>query len=221
MKRDRVLMVPYWRGSTDLPDYSGKNVYGPKAVKRLQAQAHRHIPGLRFVCLTNEAVPGVECVPFQGHDVGGWSRILEAFRPDLHPEPGERLVMVGLDTCITGPCGWLWEWNLSPVGLPLDPYHAPKPCNAVMTWDASGARDVWGEFKASGNMHAYRLCGVPSEMALLRALYVARGWKPLEEEPKRLRSYKVHGYSAEASLIYFHGRPKMDQIPQTDPCLIA
>ena len=42
-----------------------------------------------------------------------------------------------------GDCEWLFEWEESPVGIPVDPYHPHKPCDAVImaivdSWDVDG-----------------------------------------------------------------------------------
>jgi hypothetical protein len=238
MKR---VMTCLWKGE-DLPSYSNGE-YGHEDVIRLAHGLARHMPDAvltvlmdtHFLETANSELYGdlpipVDFVPFSGHDCGGWSRILEAFCPTFHQDHDDRCLLVGLDTVLVGDCDWLFEWNESVVGLPLDPYTHPLPCNAVVSFDFFGAATVWNRYigeAARNGMADFYLGNAPSEMLLLRSLYAENDWKPLEPEVKRLLSYKVHvaPYAKQGgfmwshlnSIVYLHGRPKLSDLPDHDP----
>lgn len=224
----RRVIACLWEGDESLPDYS-RGKYGADDVEKLLDGIERHVSDGQLIMLVDEwggdvlspmwAGRDVSVVPFAYPDPGGWGRMLEAFRPTLWPKQGERNLLVGLDTVLTGDCDWLFEWDKSPVGLPLDPYNAPQVCNAVVSYDAEGAAIVW---RARGRVADTKYAGVPSEMALLRKLYVEQGWSPLEDTPTKLLSYKVHVRDRRrslhnASVVYFHGRSKPADLPEDDP----
>jgi len=221
------VITALWKGE-NLPRHSN-DVYGPEYVENLAQGVQEHIPDSELLVLTDAhywhrlSDSSARVLALDGYGVGGWSNILEMFRPDLWPCAGERMLGMGLDTVIVGDCSWLWEWDESPVGLPLDPYYAPLPCNGVMTWDREGAQLVWEAFLESrrARMARHLYARRPSEMALLRDLYARLGWVPLEHTHRRLLSYKVHvknGMPVEdASIVYFHGSPTPADLPESDP----
>lgn len=224
----RIVMTCLWKGE-DLPGYSN-DVYRPEHVANLAAGVRRHIPDSRLVVLADDHyAPLIDPLPvdvigFSGWGCGGWSNVLEAFRPGLRPPDGDRVLLVGLDTVIVGDCEWLFEWRDAPIGLPLDPYHHPEVCDAVVTFDAEGADLVWSAFLESrkDEMRGDLFMGKPSEMALLRRLRARYGWDTLEPEPRgRLMSYKVHvlpDFAFDgASIVYFHGEPKPDELDTRNP----
>ena len=58
-------------------------------------------------------------------------------------------------------------------------------------------------------------------MALLRQLYREEGWMPLEDKPQKLLSYKAHLLKKvmshkKASVVYFHGKPKLCDLLDVD-----
>lgn len=230
MKR-RVIAALWHDKKDELPSYSGKAAWTIGAVSKVVLNARRYIPDCEFVLLVDDAWhdayrsvipgpamfdrrPGVpDCIlKFSGTDVGGWSKLCEVFRPDLAPALGERDLFIGLDTVFVGDATWLFDWNHSPVGLPLDPYHAPERCDAVVSFDRAGAELVWSAYEASRDADGMRqdhYAGRPSEMALLRRLSKEHDWTALEPGFHKLRSYKVHGNERidGTSVVYFHGTP--------------
>lgn len=168
-------------------------------------------------------------VQFEGFGVGGWTNVLEAMNPDLYDEfvggdGSERALLVGLDTVFTGDCEWLFEWDEAPIGLPLDPYNSSQPCDAVVTFDRKGATLAWVEFMAARQHrkfpHLY--AGRPSEMVLLQHLWKIHGWPMLETTMDRLKSFKGcnlrdAAVCPDASLVYFHGRPKIRELATGHP----
>ena len=225
----RYVHTCLWKGK-DVP-----HEYGVADVVRLETNMLQHIPDATLVCHVDDAhhkavdlaIKGIT-VPFLGLGVGGWSNVLELFGWSHVWEPKERHLAVGLDTVFVGNCDWLFEWSADPVGLPLDPYAAPVPCDAVISFSMRGSIATWGEFLESrqsgmkGDLYANK----PSEMALLRRMYAENGWRPLEKKPHRLLSYKKHVRDERrsidgASIVYFHGKPKPTDLPKDDPVFKA
>lgn len=227
-KRTNRVFSCLWKGE-DLPGFCN-NVYGPKYVECLNRGVRRHVPNGQLTMLCDEyyyqilkkdkRFNSVRLEKFAEPGVGGWSRIFEVNRENLRPKLGKRHVWVGLDTVFMGNCQWLFDWSYSPVGLPMDPFHPHVACNGVWTWDYEGAAFVWDEYQAAkaSKMENYQLFGRPSEMMLLRYLFKAEGWVPLEDKPRKLLSYKRHvlfGYNPwkmQTSITYFHGNPKPHQL---------
>ena len=225
-------MACLWRG-TDLPGYSN-DVYDPEYVVALARGVKRHFDDARLHVLVDEyyhsalaqhsGMTGVNLIPFEGEGCGGWTNVLEAFRPSLNPNQGEtRTVLVGLDTVFMRNCDWLFEWSSSPVGLPMDPIMHGNPCDAVVTFDHHSTDIIWSRYvreRERDRMAKYHLGSVPSEMMLLRAMFHEQRWSPLEWEERKLLSYKCHvraGRDVElASLVYFHGNPKPHQLDMRD-----
>jgi len=221
-----------WNG-TDLPNYSG-GVYDLTWVDRLHRNIQRRLPGGSLTVLVDmfywdkivqtygPAVP-YHVIPLLELGIGGWSNVLEIFAPDLRPAEGQRHLAVGLDTVFISDPSWLFQWCAAPVGLPRDPIFTKTVCDAVISFDAEGASIVWDEFQRASDsrMSRYLMMNRPSEMMLLRSLWDKYQWPMLEPEPRQLLSYKCHvqktGLCPETSVVYFHGRPKMIDLPQTDP----
>lgn len=223
-----------WKGE-DLPAYSN-NAYDVSDLERLWRGVQRSVPPpYRMVVLIDEhyeakidrqdTLYGVTFAPFKGDGCGGWSNMLEAFRPWLRPQGDERVVLVGLDTVFVGDCSWLFEWDRAPVGLPWDPFETETVCDGVVSFDEPGAQLVWDAFiheRDRNQMKDHVLAGKPSEMMLLRALWRLHDWPTLEPVPRRLLSYKVHVKAKkmaweDASIVYFHGKPKPKDLPEDHP----
>ena len=222
-----------WQGE-GLPRFSN-DVYGLKYVDHLYRGVKRHVPhgSLTMVCddyyydklKENDRFSAVRLERMDGHGIGGWSNMFEIVRENLRPKMGRRHVWVGLDTVFVGNCQWIFDWDKSPVGLPLDPYHAPQPCNGVWTFNFDGAAFIWDAYQVAkeDGMKDYLLFGQPSEMMLLRYLYKQEGWSPLEVRARKLLSYKVHWnnmrnpFLESPSVCYMHGRPKPHELTPHDP----
>jgi hypothetical protein len=169
----------------------------------------------------------VNLVPFLGDDCGGWSRILEVFRPELCEE-GDRVLAVGLDTVPVGDMSWLFEWDEAPLGLPLaQGYKAGhEACNnAVMVFGREAAGVVWERYQLEkvNGMKDMLLFGMPSEMRLVRRVRTENEWWPvLDAEHVELLSYKYNLLERkerfeDATLVYFHGHPKLHELDDADP----
>ena len=137
-----------WEGF-DLPSYS-QCKYGPEYV---QALSNGLGPDIELVCYTDRYWTGFDDIcewkPFEHEHRGGWSRRLEPMAPENRPRGAERHVLLDLDTIIVGDCSWLWEWDLAPVGCPLDPYFTNEICSTVVTYNEEGAQIIWDAYQAS------------------------------------------------------------------------
>lgn len=233
-----------WDGR-DLPHYSGK-AYDVRYVLNLLRNIRRHDPQGHLTMLVDPVywsevrdTLGLESehhrlAPFRGDDVGGWSRVLEIFRPDLRPDSDQRCLAVGLDTVFVDNPQWLFDWNLHPVGLPLDPYSNHHACDAVIGFSLEGAEMIWARYlkeRAKNRMADCLFGRLPSEMVLLRHMWKENQWAPWEPKPRKLLSYKCHvlGFRHpkdtaprpvpmdEAIVVYFHGNPKPKDLPKDDP----
>ena len=223
-----------WKGE-DLPGFSADK-YDVSDVAKLARGFRRHLTVEHEFVLIVDAnydyaartlLPDdlVTVLPMEGWGIGGWSNMLEPYRPGLRSS--ERSLLVGLDTIVVGNCDWLFEWDEAPMGLPWDPFQKETVCDAVVTWDKHGAEIVWEAFLKSrkDGMKCHLLFGRPSEMILFRDLWTQLGWPTLELTPKRLLSYKCHvkGRSGrdrswdKASIVYFHGNPKPCHLHKTHP----
>ena len=205
-----------WTNGGDLPRFSA-GVYDESYVDALRRGLARHWPQAELEVLRDE--------DFAERNWPGWWRRFEAFRPEFWPEGSERLVLLDLDQILVGDCSWLGEWSEAPVGLPRDPFFPDLACSTIISVDREGAELLW---KAATTVKptAYQYMGAPSEMALLRTLAKRHGWAPLEPEPKKLLSYKVHVLRErmpweDASIVYFHGKPKPADLKADDPLRLA
>lgn len=173
-------------------------------------------------------------IPFSGQDAGGWTRMLEIF--SYPPDPGERILALGLDSLITGNCDWLFEWKEAPCGFIRDPLNPGTISNSVMTFDLQGAADLWSRYveirrgsarrrdrRQAGFPDDLRIFGCPSEMMLMRRYWEERPTPLLEDEPRKLLSYKCHTRGGippagfDPSIVYFHGSPKPHELPREHP----
>ena len=60
--------------------------YGPEYVEKLASMAGRHLPPHRFVCFTDDPVPGIECRPPLCDFPGYWQKV-GLFRPGVFRGP--------------------------------------------------------------------------------------------------------------------------------------
>jgi hypothetical protein len=227
---NRTVIACLWQG-TDLPGYS-KDKFGIEDVRQLARGVNRCVTDGRTIVLCDDywydklrglVEPNLSTLRFSRTHHGGWSPMLEAYSFALYFSESNRALAVGLDTVFVNNCDWLFDWDLSPVGLPLDPYASPQPCNAVAVFDKVGGNQVWQRYikEAQNDMRNCMYMNLPSEMALLRMMYQEEGWMPLETRAKKILSYKKdivkRGLDPRcADIIYFHGKPKLGDLPNSN-----
>ncbi len=75
--------------------------YGPEWVYRLKAAvAYWYQEPHQFVCLTDEVIPGVECIQFPDSDLPTWWSKINLWYPGLFPGYN---IYFDLDVVLTGP----------------------------------------------------------------------------------------------------------------------
>lgn len=203
--------------------------YGPEWVVRLRnmVAANLTVPH-DFVCITDEPVDGIQCVPLSC-DLPGWWQKLGMFQPGF--VPGWKLYL-DLDVVITGDLtGMVLEAEKDPTRLwvrddfsyslrkprELDP--ASKRLlggngtvnSSVMLWHGDSCADVWTRFERS---HMDELHGDQNHIS--RVLW-PHGIAFLPDA--EVRSYKYHVLRGESpgSVVVFHGDPKMSDLPRSHP----
>ena len=209
--------------ATDLPIYSIKAGYSPQWADRLYRGIKRNTTAeINFVCLVDQDYTfeekGIKAVRFQEKHQG-WSWVMESMRPDL----GEckQRVVVGLDTLITGSLDEILSFD-GELGLLTDPIFPHTICNGVGIYARDLCLKIWEDWQ-SRRKELLRECifgGHFSEMVYLRKYYgdCAR----LDQIYKdQIQSYKIHYTQSrtrqeKARIVYFHGQPKMQQIPDVE-----
>ena len=89
--------------------------YAPEWVYKLRNGVARHYrKPHRFVCITDEPLPDVECLPLWSDfaELGGCYRRLKLFDPAIKDLLGPRFAAIDLDCVITG--------NLEPIAAAID-----------------------------------------------------------------------------------------------------
>jgi len=121
--------------------------YSPDWVRRLQGMVQRHleIPH-RFVCFTDQTIPGVHCILLDQNLPGWWSKI-EMFRWSV----STRLLYLDLDVLVTGPLEPLINYP-APMALMPAIITTPKPGmvrryqSSVMVWTPPEGKEIFESF---------------------------------------------------------------------------
>jgi hypothetical protein len=183
--------------------YPFSRCYDESWVEKLYRGFERNLTvPFRFVCFTDrERVYSepIEQEPLIA-DEPDCGSLVEPYRLN------EPMILVGLDTLITGNIDHLAEYalNAETLALTRDPYAPQQACTGVALVP-KGHAFVWETYD-----------GNPNDMVHLRKqphVFIEDMW------PGHVRSYKVHVAGRgwlESRIIYFHGRPKMDGIPNED-----
>lgn len=192
--------------------------YGPLHVRWIQRQVEQWAPpGTRFVCLSDQLIPGVEVLPLEEDWPGWWSK-MELFRLDLGP-----VLYLDLDTVIVGPLNEIMRYPHRfttfcqyPQRIASRPDLVPHSrilCSGVMAWE--GPRpDLYKPFQ-SNPAHWMRVCtsmpycwGDQGFLSLFLDSFDT--WEELF--PGAVGSYKWDlsrgALPSEARLITFEGSPK-------------
>lgn len=119
-------------------------VYSPEWVQKLQRQCARWAPAHRFVCLSDQEVPGVETLDFWW-GWPKWFRKFELYRPGLVPG---RALFLDLDTLVIGPLAPLVE-RPEPVVWHEDGVWKGRLSTALALWTGDDLAYLYDEFRAS------------------------------------------------------------------------
>jgi hypothetical protein len=238
----KVLRSWLWQPRGDLPSFADS--YDERYVHALLRGMDRWVtPPWKLELWVDEhwyeklfgSDERLNVVKFTGAGCGGWSHMMEIYDPGHWPEaPDKRVVAMGLDTILVGPCDWLWEWNEAPCGFIRDPLVPSTISNSVMTFNQEGASHLWKAFLVSlqDGFEGCKIFDLPSEMMLMRRYWelfdgnLAKPYPCLEEHPRRILSFKAHTKNGsiytmesghEPSIVYFHGSPKPHELDESLP----
>lgn len=199
--------------------------YGKEWVLRLRGMVAKHLPvPHQFVCLTDDPVDGVDCIPFVSDLPGWWSKI-ELFAPERFPGDNlyldldvvARSSLEKLHRFLDGDRSRLWALDdfsyslLNPKALGSDAKRllGGHGCinSSVMLWNGDAAKRVWTQF----------------DPACMQVLHGDQNWITQALWPDKINlippgiagSFKygrLHG-EPYTPLTVFHGEPKMDSLP--------
>lgn len=187
--------------------------FKPVHVQALQRQVNKHAPFASFECLTDMAVPGVECRPLKRGWPGWWSK-MEIFDPDMK---GEFLFM-DLDSVIVGP---LDDFAPRPkLTLLRDFYRDGKKLKeglggALIYSSEADRAPIWNDFniRPSLSMAMNRR----GDQHYFEHFWLRKGARWQDELPGQVVSWKVHcqhGVPPDARVVAFHGFPRPWQVGQ-------
>lgn len=200
-----TVAVPFWQTNQHSKSFSSR--YNESWVERLYRGFARNLTvPFNFVVFTDRvreySVPVSQ--ELLSNPTPGYADCLEPYRL------GEPMILVGLDTVITGNIDHLADYCLTAdkIALPLDPYNRARTCNGVALVPA-GLDWIWHDFDGDG--------GDQADMVWLRKQNCA----VLDEAfPGHVVSYKGHVKAnglGGARIVYFHGQEKADQIADQTP----
>lgn len=168
----------------------------------------------RFVCLTDEDLPGVECIHFERSWPGWWSK-LELFRSGLFED---QVAYFDLDTILRQDVCDIFNTRRAFASL-TNWNHPHRLASGVMTWQVADVlAPIFESFQLSRDAPKY---------AISQERWGDQGWiqdtlpipfESLNElHPGRIVSYKSHvrkqgKVPGNASIVAFHGKPRPHQV---------
>ncbi|PWJ93534.1 hypothetical protein C8D77_101213 [Mesorhizobium loti] len=174
--------------------------YTEEWVERLHRGFTRNLTvPFRFVCFTErqrEFSAGIE-QELTGERIPDYGTLIDPYLL------GEPMILVGLDTVVTGNCDAMAEYALTSdtIALPRDPYAPHRACTGVQLVPA-GNDGVWWSYQGGDDMEHMR----KQPHVFIDDVF-----------PGQAESYKGcvrdHGLGA-TRIVYFHGRPKMDELDE-------
>ncbi|MDZ7711703.1 MAG: hypothetical protein U5L06_00620 [Rhodovibrio sp.] len=182
--------------------------YGPEYVKRLRAGVGRHLPGAVWVCLSD--VPEAATHPLQ-HGWPGWWSKMELFTPGLLTGP---TLYLDLDTVVVGDLADIAAAVPRDGFAMLQDFTRPDGYGSgVMGWFGDWSR-LYSAFAAdpAGHQARYATGARWGDQAFIRDHIGCRPATWQDAVPRQIVSYKVHGRTADARLVCFHGRPRPAEV---------
>lgn len=176
----------------------------------------------RFVCVTDELIPGVETIPlgsaFSDLKNPTWEngpscyRRLIAFRRDISKYFGDRFVSIDLDAIIMGDLSPLWDRQEDTVLLSGTSKNVPY-CGAMWMMDSGSRPQVWNEFDQIDSPIITTNAGLKgSDQAWIS--YMLRdeaSWKISDDIQDFAQYDKTHRSSRikpDCRIMFFNGRRK-------------
>lgn len=193
-----------WDANADSLSFS--RCYDESWVEKLYRGFARNLrQHFRFVCFVDRPRAFKEPAVVQERlstDRPTYSNFTEPYRLN------EPMILVGLDTIVTGNCDQLADYCTCDkiIALPRNPKKPEVSCNGVALVPA-GNRATFDEWRGENDMDW--VIGRPH--AIIDDLF-----------PGQVRSYKVQVRRdglGDARIVYFHGDPKMPALPKNDPVL--
>lgn len=200
--------------------------YSDEWVYKLRGMVARNLSmPHEFVCMTDKAVDGVDCIPCAPDLPSWWSKV-GLFRPGILP--GKKLY-IDLDVIITAPIDGMVQFTdrlQAPDDFSyslINPKQGLGPDmrrllggdgtvnSSVMLWADDDACDIWQQFQPEkmaevhGDQNWITQCLWPDRLQLLPP-----GW---------VCSYKYHIMQGipPSPIVVFHGNPKPDELSDGDP----
>jgi len=199
-------------GKDNVPKFA-RGIYTPEWADKLWRGIHRwYSKPFRMVVLSSHTTSGqydedIDVIDFldERHD---WLDQMEFYRPDL--QLGQ-MILLGLDTVITGPLDDLVEYAGEYI-VPRDPYFPKLWCNGITGCSQSRSDMIWDRW-VNHRGEIRLMCGKLSQLNWLRDNL---GMEPdLYDDltPGQVVSYPCHVTgkmrdACEARVVYFHGESK-------------
>lgn len=188
----------FWQANESSFDFS--RAYNEEWVERVYRGFARNLTKpFRFVCFSDR--PRTFREPIEQEPIlatkPDYSTCIEPYRLDAP------MILVGLDTVITGNCDALADYCLSAdvLAVPLDPYNPRQVCNGVALVPAGQRARMWDRFdRKTNDMEWIRA----NPYAVLDDLF-----------PGQITSYKGHVKKrglGDSRIVYFHGLEKPPEI---------
>lgn len=183
--------------------HSFSKMYDETWVTRLYDGVARNLSlPFRFVLFTEKGreLPGHILVERLSTNTPTYANCIEPYRLNMP------MILMGLDTVITGPINHLVQWcfESKEIGLTRDPYNLRKAANGVALVPA-GHRRVYDEWRGQNDLEWMQ----KQPHVDLDALF-----------PAQIVSYKGHVMKhglGDARIVYLHGHPKLNELPDDDP----
>ena len=201
--------------------WSGDGEFKSSHVQSLARQCAQFAPGVDFVCITNEKVPGVECWPNRNKWPGWWVKF-EAFAPEIKGD----ILYMDLDTVIVGSLEDIVR--VKKLTMLQDAYRDGKKFKkglqaSLMMLTEKDREGPWKYFSTQPHtyMETYKVKG---DQPLLESYYLNRAQRWQDVLPGQVVSWKVNcgggnafsrpSIPADARLIFFHGKPRPWDCPE-------
>ena len=196
-----TIATLFWQANDASYDFS--RAYDETWVEKLYRGFARNLTRpFRFVCFTDRTRDF--CEPIDQEPIRGrldYSACIEPYRL------GEPMILVGLDTIVTGNCDALADYCMTAdrFAVPLDPYAPQRVCNGVALVPRGHQRIALEHDGKTNDMEWVRRFSP----GVIDHLF-----------PGHVASYKVHVKPrglGDARIVYFHGLEKPPEIYQTTP----
>jgi len=189
-----ITVATVYYESPNVPHFS--KCYDTTWVDKLYRGVLRNYKkDFRFVCLVDKQYQFTERIEQQKLWTTNWPTACQ----QLYGVEAERLVLLGLDTIITGSLTDIFKYR-GTLAVPRDPYNPESPCNGVV------------------------LCPSRPDIAHMPAQSDMRVLDRFDKDwlddlfPGLVKSYKVHVQPeglGDARIVYFHGEPKPHVLEDT------